>query len=110
MVYVGNEHGSYVIKKKGKIFEQRVLEVSKQVRFVLLTLSKCSFKTHVYSLRYNEIYHYATMQKIQSVVAQFHRKYKRYVAMQTIPHVVDYLYSLALRDDAENSVRSCSVS
>ena len=50
------------------------------------------------------------MQKILSVVAQFHRKYKRYVAMQKIPHVVDYLYSLALRDDAENSVRSCSVS
>ena len=47
------------------------------------------------------------MQKIPSVVAQFHRKYKRYVAMQTIPHVVDYLYSLALRDDAVNSARSC---
>ena len=47
------------------------------------------------------------MQKISSVVAQFHRKYKRYVAMQTIPHVVDYLYSLALRDDAVNSARSC---
>ena len=47
------------------------------------------------------------MQKIPSVVAQFHRKYKRYVAMQTIPHVVDYLYSLALRDDAVNSAHSC---
>ena len=47
------------------------------------------------------------MQKIPSVVAQFHRKYKRYVAMQTIPHVVDYLYSLELRDDAVNSARSC---
>ena len=45
------------------------------------------------------------MQKIPSVVAQFRRKYKRYVAMQTIPHVVDYLYSLALRDDAVNSAR-----
>ena len=40
---------------KKKIFEKRVLEVSKRVRFVILTLSKCSFKTHVYSLRYNEI-------------------------------------------------------
>ena len=38
-----------------KIFEKIVLEVSKRVRFVFLTLSKCSFKTHVYSLRYNEI-------------------------------------------------------
>ena len=47
------------------------------------------------------------MQKIPSVVAQFRRKYKRYVAMQKIPHVVDYLYSLALRDDAVNSARSC---
>ena len=28
------------------------------------------------------------MQKIPSVVAQFHRKYKPYVAMQTISHVV----------------------
>ena len=37
------------------------------------------------------------MQKISSVVAQFHRKYKHYVAVQTIPHVVGYLYSLALR-------------
>ena len=45
------------------------------------------------------------MQKIPSVVAQFRRKYKRYVAMQTIPHVVDYLYRLALRDDAVNSAR-----
>ena len=40
---------------KKKIFENRVLEVSKRVRFVILTLSKCSFETHVYSLRYNEI-------------------------------------------------------
>ena len=47
------------------------------------------------------------MQKIPSVVAQSQRNYKRYVAMQTIPHVVDYLYSLALRDDAVNSARSC---
>ena len=47
------------------------------------------------------------MQKIPSIVAQFHRKYERYVAMQTIPHVVDYLYSLELRDDAVNSARSC---
>ena len=38
-----------------KIFEMRVLEFSKRVRFVILTLSKCSFKTHVYSLRYNKI-------------------------------------------------------
>ena len=35
-----------------------------------------------------------------------HRKYKRYVAMQTNPHVIGYLYSLALRGDAVNSVRS----
>ena len=47
------------------------------------------------------------MQNIPSVVAQSHRTYKRYVAMLTIPHVVDYLYSLALRDDAVNSARSC---
>ena len=47
------------------------------------------------------------MQKIPSVVVQSHRNYKRYVAMQTIPHVVDYLYSLALRDEAVNSARSC---
>ena len=47
------------------------------------------------------------MQKISSVVAQFHRKYKRYVAMHTIPHVVAYLYSLALRGDAVNSAHSC---
>ena len=47
------------------------------------------------------------MQKIPSVVAQFRRKYKRYVTMQKISHVVDYLYSLALRDDAVNSARSC---
>ena len=47
------------------------------------------------------------MQKNPSVVAQFRRKYKRYVAMQTIPHVVDYLYSLELCDDAVNSARSC---
>ena len=40
---------------KKKIFEKRVLEVSKRVRFVILILRKCSFKTHVYSLRYNEI-------------------------------------------------------
>ena len=40
---------------KNKIFEKRVLEVSKRVRFVILTLSKGSFKIHVYSLRYNEI-------------------------------------------------------
>ena len=46
------------------------------------------------------------MQKIPSIVAQFHRKYKRYVAMQTILHVVDCLYSLAQRDDAVNSARS----
>ena len=30
-----------------------------------------------------------------------------YVAMQTISHVVGYLYSLALRGDAVNSARSC---
>ena len=47
------------------------------------------------------------MQEIPSVMAQSHRNYKRYVAMQTIPHVVDYLNSLALRDDAVNSARSC---
>ena len=47
------------------------------------------------------------MQKIPSVVAQSHRNYKRYVVMQTIPQVVDYLYSLALRDDAVNSALSC---
>ena len=47
------------------------------------------------------------MQKIPSVVAQSHINYKRYVAMQTILHVVDYLYSLALLDDAVNSARSC---
>ena len=47
------------------------------------------------------------MRNIPSVVAQSHRTYKRYVAMQTIPHVVDYLYSLALCDDAVNSARSC---
>ena len=47
------------------------------------------------------------MQKIPSVVAQFHRKHKRYVAMQTILHVVGYLYSLALRGDAVNSGRGC---
>ena len=51
--------------------------------------------------------HYATMQKIPSVMSQSHRNCKRYVAMQTIPHVVDYLYSLALRSDAVNSARSC---
>ena len=47
------------------------------------------------------------MQKIPSVMTQSHRNCKRYVAMQTIPHVVDYLYSLALRSDAVNFARSC---
>ena len=37
MVDVGNEYGSK--KKKRKIFEKRVLEISKRVRFVLLTLA-----------------------------------------------------------------------
>ena len=42
MVDVGNEYGSSVKKKKKKkkkIFEKRVLEISKRVRFVLLTLT-----------------------------------------------------------------------
>ena len=47
------------------------------------------------------------MQKIPFVMSLSHRNCKRYVAMQTISHVVDYLYSLALRSDAINSARSC---
>ena len=39
MVDVGNEYGSKKKKKKRKIFEKRVLEISKRVRFVLLTLA-----------------------------------------------------------------------
>ena len=40
MVDVGNEYGSKKKKKKKrKIFEKRVLEISKRVRFVLLTLA-----------------------------------------------------------------------
>ena len=39
MVDVGNEYGSQEKKKKKKIFEKRVLEISKRVRFVLLTLA-----------------------------------------------------------------------
>ena len=49
------------------------------------------------------------MQEIPSVVAQSHRNCKRYVAMQTIPHVVT-IDIVALRDDAENSVCNDSVS
>ena len=36
MVDVGNEYGS---EEKKNIFEKRVLEISKRVRFVLMTLA-----------------------------------------------------------------------